>query len=214
MEGHFMYPLLGTINEPDDVKKLSLFELEALARELRQFITETVAANGGHLAPNLGTIELTLALYSVFQFPKDKLIWDVGHQAYAHKILTGRRDRFATLRLKGGITGFPNRMESAYDAFGVGHASTSISAALGMAIARDTAKRNNQIIAVIGDGALTGGMAYEALNNAGSLGTHLIVILNDNEMSIDANVGAMSEYLARLRIAHSITASRKIWEIF
>ncbi len=204
-----MYPLLGKINEPDDVKKLSLFELEALARELRQFITETVAANGGHLAPNLGTIELTLALYSVFQFPKDKLIWDVGHQAYAHKILTGRRDRFATLRLKGGITGFPNRMESAYDAFGVGHASTSISAALGMAIARDTAKRNNQIIAVIGDGALTGGMAYEALNNAGSLGTHLIVILNDNEMSIDANVGAMSEYLARLRIAPQYNRIKK-----
>ena len=209
MEGHFMYPLLGKINEPDDVKKLSLFELEALARELRQFITETVAANGGHLAPNLGTIELTLALYSVFQFPKDKLIWDVGHQAYAHKILTGRRDRFATLRLKGGITGFPNRMESAYDAFGVGHASTSISAALGMAIARDIAKRNNQIIAVIGDGALTGGMAYEALNNAGSLGTHLIVILNDNEMSIDANVGAMSEYLARLRIAPQYNRIKK-----
>ena len=204
-----MYPLLNKINAPDDVKRLSVFELESLARELRQFIVETVAANGGHLAPNLGTVELTLALYSVFQFPQDKLVWDVGHQAYTHKILTGRRDRFPTLRLKGGITGFPNRSESIYDAFGVGHASTSISAALGMAIARDTTKRRNQVIAVIGDGALTGGMAYEALNHAGSLGSHLIVILNDNEMSIDANVGAMSEYLSRIRIAPQYNRVKK-----
>jgi 1-deoxy-D-xylulose-5-phosphate synthase len=132
-----MYPLLEKINQPEDVKRYNIAELEELARELRQFIVGTVAKNGGHLAPSLGTVELTLALYSVFQFPKDKLIWDVGHQAYTHKILTGRRDRFATLRQKGGITGFPNRFESKYDAFGVGHASTSISAALGMAISRD-----------------------------------------------------------------------------
>lgn len=204
-----MYPLLEKINTPNDVKKLSIFELEALARELRSMIIETVATNGGHLAPNLGTVELTLALHSVFQFPQDKLIWDVGHQAYTHKLLTGRRDRFSTLRLKGGITGFPNRSESIYDAFGVGHASTSISAALGMAVARDVSKRHNQVISVIGDGALTGGMAYEALNHAGSLGTHLIVILNDNEMSIDANVGAMSEYLSRIRIAPQYNRVKK-----
>ena len=195
-----MYPLLTKINQPEDVKKLSLTELEALASELRSFIVAIVAQNGGHLAPSLGTVELTLALYSVFNFPQDKLIWDVGHQAYSHKILTGRRDSFVSLRQKGGITGFPNRFESKYDAFGVGHASTSISAALGMAISRDISGRNNEVIAVIGDGALTGGEAFEALNQAGDLGKKLIVILNDNEMSIDKNVGGMSEYLSRIRL--------------
>ena len=149
-----MYPLLDKLGQPEDLKKYSLFELENLAQEIRQLITETVAKNGGHLAPSLGTVELTLALYSVFKFPQDKLIWDVGHQAYTHKILTGRKDRFSTLRQKGGITGFPNRFESPYDAFGVGHASTSISAALGMAISRDLSGRRNKVIAVIGDGAL------------------------------------------------------------
>ena len=196
-----MYPLLDKLGQPEDLKKYSLFELENLAQEIRQLITETVAKNGGHLAPSLGTVELTLALYSVFKFPQDKLIWDVGHQAYTHKILTGRKDRFSTLRQKGGITGFPNRFESPYDAFGVGHASTSISAALGMAISRDLSGRRNKVIAVIGDGALTGGEAFEALNHAGQLGRDLIVILNDNEMSIDKNVGAMSEYLSRIRLA-------------
>lgn len=195
-----MYPLLTKINKPEDIKKLSLTELEALASELRSFIVATVAKNGGHLAPSLGTVELTLALYSVFNFPHDKLIWDVGHQAYSHKILTGRRDSFASLRQKGGITGFPNRFESKYDAFGVGHASTSISAALGMTVSRDISGRKNEVIAVIGDGALTGGEAFEALNQAGDLGKKLIVILNDNEMSIDKNVGGMSEYLSRIRL--------------
>lgn len=204
-----MYALLNRIEKPEDVKALTVRELEQLASELRHFIIDTVSQNGGHLAPNLGTVELTLALYSVFSFPEDKLVWDVGHQAYTHKILTGRRDSFKTLRKKGGITGFPNRSESVYDAFGVGHASTSISAALGMALARDAKGEKNQVIAVIGDGALTGGESFEALNNAGDLGTKLIVILNDNEMSIDANVGAMSEYLSRIRIAPQYARAKR-----
>lgn len=204
-----MYALLNRIEKPEDVKALTVRELEQLASELRHFIIDTVSQNGGHLAPNLGTVELTLALYSVFSFPEDKLVWDVGHQAYTHKILTGRKDAFHTLRKKGGITGFPNRFESAYDAFGVGHASTSISAALGMALARDAKGEKNQVIAVIGDGALTGGESFEALNNAGDLGTKLIVILNDNEMSIDANVGAMSEYLSRIRIAPQYARAKR-----
>lgn len=203
------YPLLDKINNPEDIKKYSLAELEELARELRGFIVDTVSTNGGHLAPSLGTVELTLALYSVFNFPQDKLVWDVGHQAYSHKILTGRRERFHTLRQFGGITGFPNRFESKYDAFGVGHASTSISAALGMAISRDLCGRNNAVIAVIGDGALTGGEAFEALNQAGDLGKKLIVILNDNEMSIDKNVGGMSEYLSRIRMAPQYNKAKK-----
>lgn len=204
-----MYALLNRIEKPEDVKALTVRELEQLASELRHFIIDTVSQNGGHLAPNLGTVELTLALYNVFSFPGDKLVWDVGHQAYTHKILTGRRDAFKTLRKKGGITGFPNRSESVYDAFGVGHASTSISAALGMALARDARGEKNQVIAVIGDGALTGGESFEALNNAGDLGTKLIVILNDNEMSIDANVGAMSEYLSRIRIAPQYARAKR-----
>lgn len=204
-----MYALLNRIEKPEDVKALTVRGLEQLASELRHFIIDTVSQNGGHLAPNLGTVELTLALYSVFSFPEDKLVWDVGHQAYTHKILTGRRDAFKTLRKKGGITGFPNRSESVYDAFGVGHASTSISAALGMALARDAKGEKNQVIAVIGDGALTGGESFEALNNAGDLGTKLIVILNDNEMSIDANVGAMSEYLSRIRIAPQYARAKR-----
>ena len=204
-----MYPLLEKIKEAADIKRYSVTELERLAKELRAFIVETVAENGGHLAPSLGTVELTLALYSVFNFPKDKLIWDVGHQAYSHKILTGRRERFHTLRQKGGITGFPNRFESPYDAFGVGHASTSISAALGMAISRDLTGRNNEVIAVIGDGALTGGEAFEALNQAGDLGKKLIVILNDNEMSIDKNVGGLSDYLSRIRITPQYNRAKK-----
>lgn len=204
-----MTKLLDNIDEPGQLHRLSLPELEQLAAELRAYIIQTVAETGGHLAPSLGTVELTLALYSVFTLPRDKVIWDVGHQAYAHKILTGRREAFAALRRYGGITGFPCRAESPYDAFGVGHASTSISAALGMAIARDLDARGEHVIAVIGDGAMTGGEAFEALNHAGQMGKRLIVILNDNGMSIDTNVGAMSEYLSRLRVMPQYNKAKK-----
>ena len=209
-----MTKLLETIDEPQRLGELSLPELEQLAAELRTYIIQTVAQTGGHLAPSLGTVELTLALYSVFKLPRDKVIWDVGHQAYAHKILTGRREAFTALRRYGGITGFPCRTESPYDAFGVGHASTSISAALGMAIARDLDDRGEHVIAVIGDGAMTGGEAFEALNHAGQLGKRLIVILNDNGMSIDTNVGAMSEYLSRLRVMPQYNKAKKDLEGF
>lgn len=209
-----MTKLLETIDEPQRLGELSLPELEQLAAELRTYIIQTVAQTGGHLAPSLGTVELTLALYSVFKLPRDKVIWDVGHQAYAHKILTGRREAFTSLRRYGGITGFPCRTESLYDAFGVGHASTSISAALGMAIARDLDDRGEHVIAVIGDGAMTGGEAFEALNHAGQLGKRLIVILNDNGMSIDTNVGAMSEYLSRLRVMPQYNKAKKDLEGF
>ncbi len=195
-----MTQILQELKTPQDVRKLTVRDLETLAAEVRSFMIKHVSKTGGHLAPSLGTVELTLALYHVFNFPTDKLVWDVGHQAYTHKILTGRRDRFATLRTKGGITGFPNRFESPYDAFGVGHASTAISAALGMALARDLDGKKNAVIAVLGDGALTGGEAFEGLNSAGDLGRNLIVILNDNGRSIDENVGAMSEYLSKLRL--------------
>lgn len=179
---------------------MSLSELNELAGEIRELILTTVAKNGGHLAPSLGTVELTLALYSVFDFSRDRLIWDVGHQAYTHKILTGRRDTFHTLRTLGGITGFPKRVESPFDSFGVGHASTSISAALGLLIAAEIEQVPRRVVAVIGDGALTGGEAFEALNHAGQLKKNLLVVLNDNEMSIDKNVGALSEYLSELRL--------------
>ena len=174
----------------------------------------TVAKNGGHLAPSLGTVELTLALYSVFDFRHDKLVWDVGHQAYTHKILTGRRDTFHTLRTLGGITGFPKRVESPFDSFGVGHASTSISAALGILIAEELKHTSNRVIAVIGDGALTGGMAFEALNHAGQLKKKLIVVLNDNEMSIDKNVGALSEYLSKIRLKPQYHRAKREFEDF
>lgn len=195
-----MGTLLERIDEPEKLHSLSTEELEALAGELRELIVRTVSQTGGHLAPSLGAVELTLALYSVLHLPMDKVVWDVGHQAYAHKILTGRRERFSGLRQWQGITGFPSRAESEYDAFGVGHASTSISAALGMAIARDIKGRGEHIVAVIGDGAMTGGESFEALNHAGDIGKNLIVVLNDNGMSIDFNVGAMSEYLSRIRV--------------
>lgn len=201
--------ILETIDDPKILHTFLVEQLEQLAGELREFIVENVSKTGGHLAPSLGTIELTLALYSVFNFPFDKLVWDVGHQAYAHKILTGRRDRFSTLRQKDGITGFPNMAESAYDAFGVGHASTSVSAALGMAIARDVLGTGEHVIAVIGDGALTGGEAFEALNHAGDLHKDIIVILNDNGMSIDYNVGAISEYLSRIRMTPHYNKAKK-----
>lgn len=193
--------LLEYIDKPEQLHTLNIDQLEQLAGELREYIIKTVSQTGGHLAPSLGAVELTLALYSTFHLPVDKVVWDVGHQAYAHKILTGRREQFKKLRQKGGITGFPCRKESAYDAFGVGHASTSISGALGMAAARDILGRGEHVIAVIGDGAMTGGEAFEALNHAGDLKKNLIVVLNDNGMSIDCNVGAMSEYLSKIRVA-------------
>lgn len=193
--------LLEYIDKPEQLHTLNIDQLEQLAGELREYIIKTVSQTGGHLAPSLGAVELTLALYSTFHLPVDKVVWDVGHQAYAHKILTGRREQFKKLRQKGGITGFPCRKESAYDAFGVGHASTSISGALGMAATRDILGRGEHIIAVIGDGAMTGGEAFEALNHAGDLKKNLIVVLNDNGMSIDCNVGAMSEYLSKIRVA-------------
>ena len=193
---------------------MSLAELEELAGEIRELILTTVAKNGGHLAPSLGTVELTLALYSVFDFSRDRLIWDVGHQAYTHKILTGRRDTFHTLRTLGGITGFPKRAESPFDSFGVGHASTSISAALGFLIAAEIEHVERRVIAVIGDGALTGGMAFEALNHAGQLKKNLLVVLNDNEMSIDKNVGALSEYLSKIRLKPQYHRAKREFEDF
>ena len=189
--------ILNTIDGPGALKKLSLKDLNLLAAELREAIINTCATNGGHLAPSLGVVELTIALHRVFDSPKDKIVWDVGHQAYAHKLLTGRRDAFRTLRTMGGISGFPKRAESPHDAFDVGHSSTSISAALGMALARDLKREQNKVLAVIGDGSMTGGLAYEGLNHAGHLNKDLVVILNDNEMSISENVGALSSFLSR-----------------
>jgi 1-deoxy-D-xylulose-5-phosphate synthase len=194
-----MTEILPRINSPADVKGLTLAELEQLAGELRAFIIELVSHTGGHLAPNLGVVELTVALHYVFDAPRDKIIWDVGHQAYGHKILTGRRERFSTLRQLGGISGFPKRSECEYDAYGAGHASTSISSALGMAVARDRKGEDFHVVAVVGDGALSGGCALEGLNVAGHReDTDLIVVLNDNEMSISPSVGAIADYLARV----------------
>jgi 1-deoxy-D-xylulose-5-phosphate synthase len=192
-----MYQFLSTINSPDDLKKLKESDLSLLAAEIREFLIETVAKTGGHLASNLGCVELTLALHYCFNSPADKMVWDVGHQAYTHKILTGRRDAFPTQRQYHGLSGFPKRSESPYDAFGAGHSSTSISAGLGMAAASKLLGVNNRAIAIIGDGALTGGIAFEALNQAGHLRKNLIVVLNDNEMSISENVGAFSSFISR-----------------
>lgn len=198
-----MSGILDTLVSPNQIKKMSVTELTRLAEEIRQRLIQTVSQTGGHLAPNLGVVELTLAIHRVFDTPQDKIIFDVGHQSYVHKILTGRADRFHTLRTKGGISGFPKRSESEHDSFGTGHSSTSISAALGMALARDMNGEDHQVIAVIGDGSMTGGQAFEALNHAGNTDAHMIVILNDNEMSIDKNVGALSEYLSKMRVASS-----------
>jgi 1-deoxy-D-xylulose-5-phosphate synthase len=206
--------ILEALNSPDDLKKLSAHRLPEVAEELRQMIIETCARNGGHLAPGLGVVELTIALHRVFNTPSDKIVWDVGHQAYAHKILTGRRDRFGTLRKLNGISGFPKRAESPHDAFDVGHSSTSISAATGYAAARDLDGRSNKVLAVIGDGSMTGGSAYEAMNHAGHLDKDLIVILNDNEMSIAENVGALSNFLSRTSSSEFVHRFKKDVESF
>ncbi|AFM42227.1 1-deoxy-D-xylulose-5-phosphate synthase [Desulfosporosinus acidiphilus SJ4] len=191
--------LLEKIHEPKDLRSLDFTELNTLAQEIRKQMIDVISKNGGHLAPNLGVVELTIALHRIFDSPNDKLIWDVGHQTYVHKLLTGRFDRFSTIRQYQGISGFPKRSESVHDCFETGHSSTSISAAVGFAKARDVLREHHHVVAVIGDGAMTGGMAFEALNHAGHTETNIIVILNDNEMSISPNVGAMSSYLNRLR---------------
>src|SRR5579871_4952895 len=191
------YPLLETLHSPGDLRELAPDKLPALAQELREFLIQSVSTRGGHFAAGLGTVELTIALHYVYDTPRDRLVWDVGHQAYPHKVLTGRRDQLHTIKQPGGLAPFPTRSESEYDTFGVGHSSTSISAALGMAVAAERLKDDRRVVAIIGDGAMTAGMAFEALNHAGSLPTNLLVILNDNDMSISENVGALSSQLAR-----------------
>lgn len=200
--------LLDTIKQPCDLRDLSREDLVALAGEVRERILQTVSCTGGHLAPNLGTVELTIALHRVFESPRDRIIWDVGHQCYTHKLLTGRQDAFRQIRQEGGPSGFPRREESVHDAWGAGHGSTSISAALGFATARNLRGGDEHVIAVIGDGALTGGMAFEALNQAGQQNADMLVVLNDNEMSISPNVGALAEYLTRVRAGVEPTVRR------
>ncbi len=192
------YPLLKAINIPADVRKLSKNQLKPLAKELREYLTHTVSISGGHFSAGLGTVELTIALHYVFDTPSDQLVWDVGHQAYPHKILTGRKERMTSIRTRDGVSAFPSRAESEYDAFGVGHSSTSISAALGMAIASQLKGEDKKMVAIIGDGSITGGMAFEAMNHAGALDANLLVILNDNDMSISPPVGAMNNYLTKV----------------
>lgn len=206
--------LLNRVAGPEDLKGLSLAELKELAEEIRQTIIETVARNGGHLAPNLGVVELTLALHVVFNSPEDKIVWDVGHQCYTHKLLTGRRDRFPTLRQLGGLSGFPKREESRHDAFNTGHSGTSISAALGLAVAKELKQEAAKVIAVIGDGSLTSGEAFEGLNQAGHLDKDLIVVLNDNEMSISNNVGALSSFLSKRLTGKSFVQFKREIETF
>jgi len=206
------YPLLDTINLPAELRALPRESLAQLAEELRGFLIDSVARTGGHLSSNLGTVELTIALHYVFNTPEDRLVWDVGHQTYAHKVLTGRREGMARLRMKDGISGFPRREESPYDTFGVGHSSTSISAALGMAVAARDKGEDRRVVAVIGDGAMSAGQAFEALNNAGVIDANLLVILNDNDMSISPPVGALNKYLARLLSGRTINAARKAGE--
>jgi len=201
-------PLLRNIQSPHDLKKLSPDQLQDVCDELREYIIDSVSVHGGHFGASLGVIELTVALHYIYNTPNDKIVWDVGHQAYGHKILTGRRDIFHTNRKYGGVSGFPKRTESEYDAFGVGHSSTSISAALGMAVANELNHTNRKMVAVIGDGAMTGGMAFEALNNAGAMNSDILVILNDNNMSIDPNVGALKEYLADITTSKTFNKMR------
>lgn len=206
-------PLLDRVHTPADMRGLSDDELKQLSQDVRTELVDAVSVTGGHLGAGLGVVELTVALHHVFDTPKDKLIWDVGHQSYPHKILTGRRDRIRTLRQGGGLSGFCKREESEYDTFGAGHSSTSISAGLGMAVARDLAGGDFEVVAIIGDGAMSAGMAYEALNNAGALGSRLIVILNDNDMSIAPPTGAMSAYLSRLISSHSYRSFRHVGKV-
>ena len=206
------YPLLDTVHMPEQLRHLSRKQLPELAKELREFLVESVSQTGGHLSSNLGVVELTIALHYVFNTPEDRLVWDVGHQTYPHKILTGRRDAMSGLRKPSGIAGFPRRDESVFDTFGTGHSSTSISAALGMAIAAQKAGSDRRAVAIIGDGAMTAGMAFEALNNAGAMDANLLVILNDNDMSISPNVGALQNYLAKLLSGSLYTKVRKSGE--
>ena len=204
------FPLLQTINDPADLRQLSRADLKALAAELRGFVIESVSQTGGHLSSNLGTVELTIALHHVFNTPEDRLVWDVGHQTYPHKILTGRRDRMHTLRQLGGISGFPQRAESIYDTFGTAHSSTSISAALGMALAAKQKGESRHAVAIIGDGAMSAGMAFEALNNGGVADANLLVVLNDNDMSISPPVGALNRYLAQLMSGQFYAAAKNV----
>ena len=205
--------LLERINKPNDIKKIPQDSYEELAEEIRQFLVEKVSKTGGHLASNLGAVELTMALHLSLNLPEDKIVWDVGHQSYTHKLLTGRRKEFDNLRQYGGLSGFPKRKESPCDTFDTGHSSTSISAALGMVRARELRAEHRTIVAVIGDGAMTGGLAYEALNNVSHLSSNLIVILNDNSMSISRNVGGMPRYLSDISpIWDRLTATMsRIW---
>ena len=207
-----MYPLLDTINYPSQLRELERNELPQLANELRKFLVESVSKTGGHLSSNLGTVELTIALHYVFNTPHDRLVWDVGHQTYAHKILTGRREGMDKLRMHGGVAGFPRRDESEYDAFGTAHSSTSISAALGMAVAAELEDKDRRVAAIIGDGAMSAGMAFEALNNAGAMDTNLLVILNDNDMSISPPVGALNNYLTSLLTGKAYATARRAGE--
>ena len=204
------YPLLSKIDSPDDLRKLPVESLPGVCAELRKFLIDTLSRNPGHFASNMGTVELTVALHYVFDTPYDRIVWDVGHQAYCHKILTGRRDRFETNRKFGGISGFPNPAESKYDSFIAGHASNSISAALGMAVAsklnHDVKRRN--VVAVIGDASISGGLAFEGINNASLSNSNLLIILNDNDMAIDQNVGALNEYMTHLNTSKAYNALR------
>ena len=202
--------ILEQIQNPDDIKKLNSEELKMLAQEIREFLIEKISVTGGHLASNLGVVELTIALFLSFQLPEDKIVWDVGHQAYTHKILSGRREMFDDLRQYGGISGFPKRKESPYDAFDTGHSSTSISAGLGLAQGRDILGQDHYVVSVIGDGALTGGMAYEALNNAARMNRNFIIVLNDNKMSISENVGGMSRYLNGIRTGEGYNGLKRM----
>src|SRR5919199_3591085 len=207
-----MYELLKTIDDPAQLRSLDRRQLGQLADELRAYVLESVSKTGGHLSSNLGTVELTIALHYVFDTPEDRIVWDVGHQTYPHKILTGRREQMARLRMIDGISGFPRRAESKYDTFGTAHSSTSISAALGMAVAAQAKGEKRHCIAVIGDGAMSAGMAYEAMNNAGAMDVDLLVILNDNEMSISPPVGALTNYLARLLSGRVYSSARRASE--
>ncbi len=207
-----MFELLKTIDDPSALRKLERKQLPQLVEELRAYVLDSVSRTGGHLSSNLGTVELTIALHAVFDTPEDRIVWDVGHQTYPHKILTGRRESMARLRMQDGISGFPRRAESRYDTFGTAHSSTSISAALGMAVAAKAKGESRKCIAVIGDGAMSAGMAFEAMNNAGAMDTDLLVVLNDNEMSISRPVGALTNYLARLLSGRMYATARRASE--